>query len=375
MESPFEYGKVSFKETFNNRKADIAALQANFRNKVHTILISPRRWGKTSLVKQAALLQSQEDSKYRFCFIDLFSIRSEEAFYEALTKTVIKATSSKWEDWVSSAKEFLQNLSPQISLSSVPGTDFDISIQFSDSKRQADEILELAERLAEKKKIRIIICIDEFQNLSFFKEPLAFQKQLRASWQHHKHVSYCLYGSKRHMMSALFEKQNNPFYKFGDVRYLQKIQEPHWVDFIVKRFQSTKKTISPELARKIAQTMDNHSYYVQQLAHEVWVRSKRTATEQDLVLAIDDVITRNSILYQRDFEQLSNTQINFLRLLNAGINSGFSSKKHIQEYDLGTSANVIRIISALENKEIIDRMDGKLALVDPVFGSWLKRLF
>lgn len=122
------------------------------------------------------------------------------------------------------------------------------------------------------------ICINEFQNLSVFKDPLLFQKRLRSEWQHHYHVNYCLYGSQQHMMMELFERQSMPFYKFGDVMYLSKIHRKDWISFIIAKFQSTGKKIDEHLADMIAGFVQDHSYYVQQLSHLVWINTHQTAS-------------------------------------------------------------------------------------------------
>ena len=98
-------------------------------------------------------------------------------------------------------------------------------LDWKEVKKGQDEILDLAENICKNKKIKVVVCIDEFQNIAFFDEPLAFQKKLRAHWQHHKQTSYCLYGSKRHLLMDIFSSQSMPFYKFGDVIFLEKIKE------------------------------------------------------------------------------------------------------------------------------------------------------
>ena len=97
------------------------------------------------------------------------------------------------------------------------------------------------------------------------------ETKLRTVWQLQKSVSYCLFGSKKHLMNELFEKKNLLFYKFGDAIYLQKIPTADWVDYICGRFEATGKSISPELAEKVCEAVDNHSSYVQQLSWLIWV--------------------------------------------------------------------------------------------------------
>jgi polyhydroxyalkanoate synthesis regulator phasin len=201
---------------------------------------------------------------------------------------------------------------------------------------------------------------------------LNFQKKLRAHWQKHSKAAYCIYGSKRQMMTTLFEDSSMPFYKFGDVMFLKKIQTGHWVSFIQKRFIATQKFISDDLATKIAMLADNHSYFVQQLAHEVWLVSGKKCKEADIEEAIENMLNKLSFLYQRETDQLSNAQVNFLKAL-ANDEARFTTSDVLQRYHLGSSANVAKIKSALEQKEVIDTMEPTIQFSDPIYKIWFKK--
>lgn len=250
MESPFLYGKTVSEQTFANRKADLTRLTNNLQHHINTILISPRRWGKSSLVKKVAV--GLENRATKVIGLDLLSIRNEEEFYKLLAVESIKATSNKLTEWIQTGKQFLKHITPKISVGTDPLIDFEINFEWKELEKHYKEILNLPQKIAEKKKLHLIICIDEFQNLATFKEPLLFQKRLRTEWQHHRQVTYCLYGSRQHTMTALFEKQSMPFYKFGDVIYLPKIERGDWILFIGKQFAATKKNITEELANFVA---------------------------------------------------------------------------------------------------------------------------
>lgn len=374
MKSPFVFGKIVSDKAFINRRDEIKRLSGNFENSINTILISPRRWGKSSLVKKTAVLVMKRNSKVKICFLDMFRIRSEEEFYQRLSTEIIKSTSGKLEEWVITAKKYLGRFSPKITFGSDPTTDFGISFNFSENVIDIDEILNLAENIARKKGLQIIVCIDEFQDADRFKDSLNFQKQLRSVWQHHKFTSYCLYGSKKHMMINLFENQAMPFYKFGDVIYLLKIAPKHFVDFIVRSFKNTEKKISKEYAIKFIELMDNHPYYVQQFAHLVWINTEIEVTNDIIISAIDDIIAQNAMLYYNIIDNLSETQINFLSALVDGIQN-FSSIKIMQNYKLGTSGNVSKVKKVLTEKEIITIEGNLITFLDPVLKLWFVNSF
>ena len=371
--SPFLFGSGASEASFVNRDDEIRRLAVNFRSGIHTIMISPRRWGKSSLVLETARRMKTE-KKIRFCLIDLFSIHNEQEFYEAFCREAIKATSNKAEDWMKAGREFFKSILPRFSVGVDPQNDFSVSFDWKQAEQHRNEILQMSEDIARKKGIRLVICIDEFQNIKSFRDSEKIEKNLRAIWQHHKSVSYCLYGSKRHMMTDIFDSPSRAFYRFGDMFFLQKISKAHWEKFIVEKFLSTGKSIAHELATKIAETMNNHSYYVQQLAHLVWMHTPKKATEETFQFALNELMNFNALFYQTIIENLSNTQINFLNAVIKGVEK-FTSVDAMRSYQLGTPRNVSKSRAALENADIIDMSNGKVSMLDPAFELWLRRKY
>ncbi len=368
---PFIFGVATSGDNFTDREKETARLLLNFQHGVNTVLISPRRWGKTSLVQKACHL-AQSD-KLKVVYLDIFSCRSDRDFYDTFASAVLKQTSSKLDEWLEHAKLFLSRISPKISLSPDPMTDFSISLEFNPKKEDIDEILQLPEKIAQKNGCSIVVCIDEFQQIAEFKDSKIFQKRLRSVWQLQKSVSYCLFGSKKHLMNELFEKKSLPFYKFGDAIYLQKIGTSDWVKYICSRFEATGKQISEELAEKICHIVENHSSYVQQLAWLTWIHTNKVATLQDFEAAYQDIIDQNTPLFEKQIENLTTYQMNFLQAIIDGVHSEFSSQEILQKYQLGSSANVTIVKRALVKKELIEIEKRQTFIPDPVMKVWLKK--
>ena len=375
MSSPFNYGKLAEGFYYTNRDKEAAWLEQQLNAGINTMLISPRRWGKSSLVQHVAAKMKRKNKKTVFCFIDLYNTRSLEEFLEIYSSSLLKSTSGTFEEAVSTVKSVFKFIVPAINLSPDPATDISVSFDWKTVKKNISEVLDLAEKLAQQKKIKLIVCVDEFQNISYLEDPTAFQKKLRAHWQKHQHVTYLLYGSRQHLMMEFFTRPSMPFYKFGEVFFLEKISEKHWVSFITKRFKDTGKTIADTEAAAIAQMMKNHPYFVQQLSQAVWLKTHKKANTINIDEAIEDLLDQYTILYQKEADQLTNFQLNFLRALADKITS-FTKQAVLQEYNLGTSANVKRIKEALQNKEIIDIFGKDVQFNDPMFELWLtKRYF
>jgi AAA+ ATPase superfamily predicted ATPase len=371
MNAPFVFGKLAIDLEFTNRNEEMQRLINNFNSLTSTVLISPRRWGKSSLVLQAANEVTTANKKLKVCMLDAFSLRTEEEFYQALAVEVLKASASKMDVLLENAKKFMGRFIPMVSFNADNQNEIALSLNWKEVRKNPADILDMAEKIAEEKGWRFIICIDEFQNISSFENPLAFQKKLRSVWQKHQHVAYCLYGSKRHMMIDVFTNTSMPFYKFGDVFFLEKIKREHWIPFIVSRFRDTKKNISDENAALIADLAECHPYYVQQLAQQSWLRTPKACSADTVHMAHRGIVDQLSLLFQSKTDELSNTQVNFLKALISG-EEQLSAKNTLEKYNLGTSANVIKIKRALENKEIIDLFTGEILILDPMYHYWLK---
>jgi hypothetical protein len=286
--------------------------------------------------------------------------------------SVLKSTSSKWEDAVDLTKKFLKQIVPKIILNTDPGNEFSLSFDWNEIKKSPDEILDLSEKIAKSKGVKIVVCIDEFQNIANFDDPLFFQNKLRSHWQTHENVSYCLFGSKRHMMLDVFTNPSMPFYKFGDLMFLEKIDTRSWISFISERFSSTGKFISDKQSGKIVKLADNHPYYVQQLSQQVWLRTEKKCDSKTIDLAFGSIIGQLSLLFATMTENLSTSQINLLRAIIAGETS-LSSAEVLSKYHLTSSSNVNRSRKALIEKEILDSNAAVITFQDPLYMAWLER--
>ena len=371
MEAPFIYGRIATDENFIDREVETTNLVWNFVSLSNTTIISPRGWGKSSLVNKAAKLAMEKDNNLRICHIDLFNVRNEEHFYSLLAQKVIAATSTKWEEAVENAKSFFSHLVPKISIGTDPTNEVAIDFDWDDVKRNPDEVLDLAEKIAKKKGLKIVVCVDEFQNIAEFADPDYSQKKLRSHWQQHQHVAYCLYGSKRHMMLEVFTHSSKPFYKFGNLMFLDKIETPYLVEFFNSRFEDTGKRIDEDAAHLIAELVDNHPYYAQQLAQQSWLRTNDVCTIEIVREAHAALVEQLSLLFVTITETLTTQQLNYLKALIAG-EKAISSTDVMHRYQISSPTSVARSKAALIKNDILDNKAGEISFQDPIYAYWLK---
>lgn len=371
MGKAFVYGMSVGGDNFTDRIEETKRIKLDFENGINVILISPRRMGKTSLIKK--VISEMDSPEIKVVYMDIYDCRSEYDFYNRFAETMMKSTGKQLEQVMENIKRFLVRVSPKLSFSPEPNSEFSVSLGITPRDYSPEEILDLPERIAKEQGIRIVVCIDEFQQIGEFSDSLTVQKRLRGVWQHHQHVSYCFFGSKKHLMENIFQSRRMPFYQFGEMLHLKCIPTEYWVPFICSRFEKYGKKISEEYAARICHTVKNYSSYVQQLAWNVMAETEIEVNEESFTEGFNALLEQNSSLFIQQTEGLTTYQLNFIRLLCNGIHSGFNTQSVVEQYSLGSKSNVDRIKKCLIDRELITIEKEGVFLADCVFELWFKR--
>ena len=372
MQQPFIFGVPAEEPFFIGREKESARLESNFKYGVNTILMSPRRWGKTSLVNRVA--QNAADKERIIVRMDIFACRSEYDFYNTFSSAILSQTASKIDEWKDLAKGFIERLTPKIAVSPAPGTEYSFSLGITPKTHTPEEVLSLPEVIARRKGCEMVICIDEFQQIGEFPDSLAVQKRMRSVWQNQKHVSYCLYGSRLHMMTRLFQKKSYPFYRFGEILNLEPIPLQTWVPFIQGRFALFGKRISEEYVAKICDTVQYQASYVQQLAYSALLLSEKEVDKSSFERAVDDLLAQNNTVFIEQTQSLTTYQLNFLRAVMDGVTEGFGEAAVRDRYNLGSPSNITRLKQSMIDKELVDITSDGMIIADPVLKLWLRRI-
>ena len=331
MEKSFVYGIAVTDYNFTGRTEETRRLKSNFIAGINSVLISPRRYGKTSLVDHVCRNLDRED--IIIVRLDIFGCKTEYEFYNALAVAVLKQTASKIQLWMEEARDFLVRLTPKIGIPVDPVSEISVS--------------------------------------------LGITPRLRSAWQHHHYTSYCLYGSKRHMMSNIFLNRSMPFYQFGDLLWLQKIPTCDWMDYIINHFEAEGKHVSQQIVERICEVVDNYPSYVQHLSSILLNHLPQggSVTDDMMSSAVSELISTNEALYMQQVEPLSAYQMNLLKAIVSGIHSGYNEKRVRSLFDLGSPSNLVRLRDALIERDLIYSEMRQLYLTDPVFGLWFRRRF
>ena len=374
MEIPFVYGKIVADNDFTDREEETRKLVSNFLSQTNTAIISPRRWGKSSLVNKAIESVAKSDNTILFVKMNAFKCETPQDFYELFAKRTIESISSTAETLLSNAIEFISRLLPKLSISDPTGQ-YEMSFGV-DLKNNpiGEDILDLPHQIAKKRRKKIVVCIDEFQQIGEFADTEQFQKILRSHWQEHSDVAYILYGSKKHMMLNIFGEYDSPFYKFGDLMFLPKISRENWIEYIKERFTETKKSISADAAGHLADLVENHSYYVQQLAQYAWLRTGKVCTKEIVDAAFQGMLDSLNLQFVNLMDSLTEKQRSFLCAVSDRVKN-LSSVETLSRYRLGTSGNIRIIKGALKKRDLIEEIGHQVEIQDPVLKQWIRKVY
>lgn len=359
--NPFKFGNVVTGEYFTNRKKEIKEIVSEIKSGQHIVLMSPRRYGKTSLVHE--VMKSSGMKSFRIN-MELISDVVDLANYYVRNALSL----SKFEK----IKHYLKNLKVQPYIKIQPGTS-EISVSFDAEAKNIPMLLsdsfQLPETIARSMKKKIVIVFDEFQEIRRISPNL--ERKMRGIFQYHQNITYIFIGSQEGMIREIFQNKKNPFYKFGRHINLRKIPKAEFLDFVLKRF-SSQRIDARGVVEGILEFTDCHPYYTQQLCHEIYILSeKRTLTKGIINKAVDQITAEHHADYSRWWDSLTNTE----RKVIIGIASGNynpTSQEFIRKYGIKSASTSGSVVSKLTaSGTLVKKNGGKIKIEDPFWKEWI----
>lgn len=293
MMNPFKFGTIVECSFFTDRRIELQQIKSVLNSENHLILISPRRFGKTSLVVKAL-----QESERKHIMINLQSVVSVEDFASRLLKEVFKIY--KFEK----LKYMIKNFRVVPTLSINPMTDgVDVAIQpMVDSRVMIEDVFSLLQMLATEND-RLIVVFDEFQEIKAIDKNL--DRVLRSIIQLHKNINYLFLGSQESMMREIFEKKKSPFFHFGQLLNLDKIPYEDFKLYLYDRLSFMDD--ADRVCDEILDFTKCHPYYTQQLASQVWEKGKNGEMENIVEEAINRLLEFHDLNFERIWLNFNNT--------------------------------------------------------------------
>lgn len=296
MENPFKFGTIVEEEYFTDRVQEVAHISHFIDSANHLILISPRRFGKSSVVHKAV-----KQSGRSFISLNLQEVVSVSDFAAKLLRELFRLH----------PLEKLRHLFmrfrivPTLTANPITGS---IEVGFQPTQSPIvllEDALNLLENLYTQEN-RLVVILDEFQEVLDLSPHL--DKQLRAIMQHQQHINYILLGSQESMMSDIFENKKSPFYHFGGLMRLQKLPREDFEEFLSSRLAHCFPHQASQLAQQILDYTDCHPYYSQQLAAYVWQMGMLQPELKDVIrAAVEHIVVSHGLDYERIWASFNRT--------------------------------------------------------------------
>ena len=378
MDNPFVYGEVVPGEAFVGREAELDRLVSDLGNGQKVFLISPRRYGKSSLIHQA--LGALRRRGALAVELTVSSYSSYLAFLEGYARA-IASVESKWDRARTWLMEAIASTRPEIRYEPKDTGLGRFAVAFPqvttarDVNRLANEVFALPGKLVSERKRTVVIALDEFQAIDSFNGG-SVEHALRAAAQHQRQVGYVFAGSEPSLMEKMIGPRR-PFYKAGPVMRLQKISPTVFGDFIERRFVKSGIKPEPGLAEAIVDLAENLPYDVQRLAHETWddvrARGARKVTLENLHDTLARLLSEQETIFEALWQRLTLQQRATLRavVLQGGreIHSADARSRH----RLGGPSTIQKSLVALTNQDVLLKEGPRYLVMDSLLREWVAR--
>lgn len=377
MRNPFVVGEYVAGPFFADRKKEQADLLEELKGGSRIFLVSPRKYGKTSLLRQVEMRLKKE--RYLCAFVDFFYIDSLHQFFSVFLREIFANSGLVIEQMLNAVKDLLPNLRPKITVEE-SGYSFSIDKASADEDilLRLDELMDLPDMLARKKKSRFIIFFDEFQEITRLrKDYLSIERRLRASIQKQKNVSYVFAGSKRHLLEPMLLDEARPLYRMGQLKCLDVIPTREYEAFIEKNFRKIGSDVAPQAMSEIMEAATNVPHFVQLICHKLWItktgaKNRRISTN-DVRNILAEIIAENSPLFVSTWDQLTSNQRKTLKAIVSQAGPQLMSSETARMFDVESPSSIQTALKALVNKGILKKTNLEYQLEDVFFARWIAR--
>jgi hypothetical protein len=374
--NPFVYGEVVPRDAFVDREIELDRLITDLRDGQKIFLISPRRYGKSSLIREA--LAALRHRKVATLEITVSSFSSYVGFLEGYARALaaLDSQAGRARSWL---QELFTAVKPEVRVGAA-GAGLTLGFpgvrSARDTARLAEEVFALPARIADRIGRRVAVALDEFQAIGSFNGG-SVEQALRAAVQQQRQVGYVFAGSEPTLMEQMISPRR-PFYKAGPVMRLGKIAPDVFAAFVESQFRRTGIAPDAGVGAAIVDLAGNLPYDVQRLAHETWddisVARRRSVSIDDLHATLHRLLVEQDTLFEATWQRLTLAQRAVLRAVVLEQGSALLSADTRDRYRLGAASSVQAGLAALVRLDVVAREDDRrYVVVDSLFREWVAR--
>jgi hypothetical protein len=378
MLNPFVYGEVVPAAAFVDREDELRRLTADLASGQKVFLISPRRYGKSSLVRRA--LEALDRQGALTVEVTVSSYSSYLAFLEGYARAVLSAT-TRWERAFAWIREALGAVRPELRLETDAAGGTAMTVAFPaargarDVSRVAAEVFQLPARLADARRRAVAVSLDEFQAVGAFNGG-SVEEALRAAVQHQRRVGYVFAGSEPTLMERMIGPRR-PFYKAGPVMRLDRIPADQFGHFIESRFTRTGIRVDPGFGGAVLDLAGHLPYDVQRLAHEAWDDARAAGVKrvglEHLHGTLRRLLAEQAVVFESAWQRLTLAQRAVLRAAALEDGRELLSADVRQRHRLGGASTVQAALAALARQDLLMRDAGRWLVIDSLMREWIVR--
>ncbi len=377
-ENPFVYGEIVTAAAFADREDERARLGRDLAAGQKVFLISPRRYGKSSLVRD--VMRGLARQKILTVEVTVASSSSYIGFLESYAQALIAADTpvSRLRRWTS---DLLGAIRPELRFEADAAGRSKFALAFPaarsarDAARVAAEVFALPGKIAAARRQRLAVALDEFQAIASF-DGGTVEHALRAAVQEQRQVGYVFSGSEPSLMERMLGPRR-PFYKAGPVMRLEKIDPKEFAAFIESRFKASGLQPEPELGEAIVELAANVPYDVQRLAHETWddvkASGRKAAGMDDLHATLTRLLGEQHMVFEESWQRLTLPQRAVLRALVLEDGRELLSSDVRSRHRLPGTSTVQAALGALVRQDVITRDGTRYVAVDSLYREWVAR--
>ena len=374
MENPFYITGIIPEPYFCDRVKETSWMVRTLENKAHILLTSPRRMGKTQLVRHVFEQPSIKDNYYTFC-TDIYPTTSLHEFVLFLSKEIYSVLVPKGKAAIDKFLAGIHSLAGSFGYDPINSTPtFDIKLgDIHSPELTLDEIFGYLEQ-ADKP---CVFAIDEFQQITQYPE-----KNVEAILRTHiQKMNNCLFiyaGSNRHVLENMFNSAAKPFYNSAEQLYLDRIPKDIYTDFAEEQFAKADRKIAPEAASLVYDLFEGHTYYVHNVLHNAFAYQddSKIVDEDDIHKTLNDILEEKGHTFASLMSQLNYQQKETLiAIAKEGKASGVTSTAFVKKHTLKSPSSVQYAISSLLEKQLLTyQNDGRTkvySIPDRFLGMWI----
>lgn len=371
LTNPFIYQGYESPKYFCDREVETKTLLSHLKNGRNVTLISPRRIGKTGLIKNTFYHLKEQEKDATCLYIDIFATKNLHDFVELLGVMVINEIVRKNASFIEKTISFFSALRPVLSMDPLTGEP-SVSITVEPSKE--DITIQSIFNYLNDSEQEVYIAIDEFQQIAEYPEK-GTEALLRSYIQFAQHVHFIFSGSKFHLMAEIFGSPKHPFYQSTEMMGLKPLDSDVYYDFCIQFFKEKGGNIEKDIFEYLYNMFEGHTWYIQCIMNRLYEANTNVESTEQVNAAILSILAGREPQFESLSQFFTDNQFSLLKAIaKEGIVAQPTAGRFIKSHNLSGASSTKAALKVLEDKELVYRKPEGYIIYDRFMDLWLKRL-